>query len=122
VSRIHRRSPRGDWSLEFSAGSMVDVTALGNQNLVWTSAEPRYLLEVMVTQDQAYRLMGDPRRGGVSVASSVYSWPVYRARGIVVTPAEAHQIVQGTHPLDVLFPAWPCGYRLYAVPDPLVFG
>lgn len=131
MSRIHRRYPR-NWTLDMVRDSPYG----GYPSSAFAFAlagPPRYLLAMDVTWDGMQSLLQliedrhDAYRG----------YPVFshnhehrsqgyyvRVTGIEVTEAEARRMTQpGTDPLEVLLGTFPeCGYRLTAIPDPLVFG
>jgi hypothetical protein len=120
MSHLHRRDPRGDWTLDVEytdrwAGLNVSMYAM---------MPPRYHLSMAVTENEALQLMNQGSRGVVSFTPS-YSFAnggdmLLYARGIEVTPQEVQLIAGGAHPRDVLFGAvWDCGYQLYVVPDAL---
>jgi hypothetical protein len=118
MARMHRRDPRGDWSLEFRREH--EPFGYIPPGSAWNSPG-QYLLSMAVTQAEAQQLLD--RRGSFSFQLEYsFARPCPYARDIEVTPAEASQIVAGTHPRDVLFPVYPRGYRLYAVPDPFITG
>jgi hypothetical protein len=122
VSRLHRRDPRCDWSLDFEA----PWPHLSNTGLMsWTPQYSRYMLTMTVTHGQARQLMELYGARGDTSFGTAYSYAygeALRASGIELTAAEVRQIVDfGLHPADVLFGAPPaCGYRLVPVPDPLL--
>lgn len=112
MSRLHRRDPRGDWSLE------IEWAGFGGSRGMFYARTSRYLLSMAVTRDEAQQLMQSGSRGLVEfIQSYSYSGDVLHARGIEVTEQEVQQVMNGTHPRDVLFDPDPaCGYRLRAVP------
>lgn len=117
MSRIHRRDPRGEWSLEFHHPVI-------HPGWGWNSAafpaSPLCLVSLAVSREEAYRLMETGSRGNVAFQSQ-YSYAYVNgdqlwASGIEVSAAEANRIANGEHPRDVLFgPPPACGYRLHAV-------
>jgi hypothetical protein len=118
VSRIHRRDPRGDWTLDvvhpgsygWGAGSGFFTRALG---------PPLFVLSMAVTRDEALRLTESGSRGSVSFQTLYgYAGDRMQASGIEVTVAEAGRMMRGEHPRDVLLgPPPACGYRLFAVTE-----
>jgi hypothetical protein len=123
VSRIHHRD--GEWSLEVQYGYPVHSGLLSG-SLTYSRSRPSFQLSMAVTPQEAQRLMTEPGpyRGTVLFSAS---WScaagTLDASGIELTEAEAERIRSGEHPRVVLFGTFPaCGYRLYAVPDPLAGG
>jgi hypothetical protein len=113
------RGSGGDWSLEVERSYCQH----GLFGLSLVPPPARFLLSMALTEEEALALMNQGERGVVSFsASSVLgsNW-LLLARGIELTQGEVHQIATGMHPRDVLFGTVPaCGYRLFAVPDPVL--
>lgn len=117
MSRIHRRGEYRDWSLEavrpeyyYSLSPSFPVAV-------------RYRLSVSVfSRDEAQQLIDAVTdRCCPSVRTGLGS--DIRIEGIEVTEAEARRITNGEDPVEVLLGTFPdCGYRLVAVPDPLLGG
>lgn len=124
MSRYH--SPRV-WTLDMKREPYWSAyTAMGSPFAY--AGPPRYLLSMDVTIDQMQELLRlvegrhDPYRGYPSFIHHMTTSYV-RVTGIEVTEAEARRITQGADPLEVLLGTFPeCGYRLVAVPDPLLGG
>ena len=129
MSRIHRRAPGGDWSLEVRR-DYTDVTPLGSA-MLWVYAPPVYLLSMTLAPDEARQLMDEVLReaGGVayvyrgSPTLEQFANGALHVRDIEVTADEAQRILHDEDPREVLGLTAPaCGYRLRAVLDPLVGG
>jgi hypothetical protein len=119
VNRLHGRAGSTDWVLESRYDSYSYAYA---SHWAAPSLAMRYLLSVALTHEQANGLMSRQaeRLSGAHVTTHHYDNLVL-VKGIELTAAEAGQLRSGTSPLDILFPVWPeLGYRLVAVPDPLV--
>jgi len=133
VSRIHRRDPRGDWSLETDYG--YGYQPGGYQPLFAYTAAPVFRLSMLMTRERVYDLMDTGvnshrvagggtayvYRGAPSITYGITYGNFLSVRDIEVTVDEANRMVNGEHPLDVLFgEPWPdCGYKLKVVPAEL---
>lgn len=122
MSRLHGRSPR-DWTINMDR----DAGFGAPWGSLWSPAPPRYTLSLLLTRDEVNQLLDvvgsrhDGFRGYPSYMSAGASTLV-RVSGLEITEEEARWIAQyHEDPLAVLLGAWPeCGYRLHAVPDPLL--
>jgi hypothetical protein len=119
VGRIHRRDPRGDWSLEVTYPDRYYSTVMSSVFIV--APAPSYRVDMRLTRDQMDALYESSRGAGVTFSYHASYGDCISARGIEVTAEEADQIAHGTHPLDVLFdgPWRGLGYSLKVVPAPL---
>jgi hypothetical protein len=114
MSSLHRRDPRGDWTLDIHQAGYQPLSL--SYQTPWLYSPPRYTLSLSLTPAQATALAGLQNRGCPSFRH-LYNSYGFHAENIELTEAEVNQIAHGgAHPLDVLFPVWPeHGYRLVAV-------
>ena len=125
MSRVHRRDPRGDWTLDAVHPAALGSWNAGGRFFTQAFGPPLFLLSMEVTRNEAQRLVESGSRGPSVAFQSLYSYSYYasggdrmRASGIEVTQNEAERMMRGEHPRDVLFgPPPACGYRLYAVTE-----
>lgn len=107
MSRMY--SAAGDWSLECHFDGRT--------------GRPQFLLSLSLTTRQVQQLTDSGINRGLVFESGLRCVGWVYVKNIELTQAEAEQVAHGTDPRDVLFPARPaCGYRLVAVPDPLLGG
>lgn len=117
MGRVHRRDPRGDWSLELDLPD--HFVSVVSSSAVWLPAgRPRYSLSLRLTREQAVALLDESNGTNRGCPHFQHgTGMMMQVSGIELTPDEVDLVAHGTHPLDVLFPVWPeYGYRLVAVP------